>query len=152
VEISTDLIPSFFLINIYNEYEPASNLYTVPRSLTPLSLPRRYIITGDLNTHHALCNCQVHTPRRAQELTTLIEQQNWRLVNIPDTPTYYYRNRKGTSILDLMLVMPHMAEEIRNWAIDDEQATGSDHEVIQFQVVSLHPDVEVTPHKPRVNW
>jgi hypothetical protein len=87
----------------------------------------------------------VHIPRRAQELATLIEEQNWRLVNIPDTPTYYYRNRKGSSILDMMLAMPHMAEEITNWAIDEEQATRSDHEVIRFQVVSLHPDVEVTP-------
>jgi hypothetical protein len=120
LEISTDLIPSFFLINIYNEHDPASNLYTVPRSLAPLSLPRRCIITGDLNEHHVLWNCQVHTPRRAQELATLIEEQNWRLVNVPDTPTHYYRNGKGSWILDLMLAMPHMAEEITNWAIDDE--------------------------------
>jgi hypothetical protein len=94
----------------------------------------------------------VYTPRRAQELTTLIEEQNWRLVNIPDIPTYYYRNGKGSSVLDLMLAMPHMAEEITNWVIDDKQATRSDHEVIWFQVISLHPDVEVTPHKPCLNW
>jgi hypothetical protein len=73
-------------------------------------------------------------------------------VNILDTPTYYYRNRKGSSVLDLMLAMPQMAAEITNWAIDDEQATRSDHEVIQFQVVSMHPDVEVTPHEPCLNW
>jgi hypothetical protein len=152
LEISTDLIPSFFLINIYNEHDATSNLYTVPRSLAHLSLPRRCIITGDLNAHNALWNCQVHTPRRAQELAALIEEQNWRLVNVPDTPTYYYRNGKGSSILDLTLATPHMAEEITNWAIDDEQATGSDHEVIRFQVVSMHPNVEVTPHEPRLNW
>jgi hypothetical protein len=45
-----------------------------------------------------------------------------------------------------------MAEEITNWAIDDQQATRSDHEVIQFQVISLHPNVEVTPHEPYLNW
>jgi hypothetical protein len=152
LEISTDLIPSFFLINIYNEHDSALKLYTVPRSLTPLSLPHRCIITGDLHANHALWNRQVHTPRRAQELATLIEEQNWRLVNVPDTPTYYYRNGKGSSVLDQMLATPHMAKEITNCAIDNEQATGSDHEVIRFQVISLHPDVEVTPHELRLNW
>jgi hypothetical protein len=94
----------------------------------------------------------VHIPRWAKELATLIEEQNWRLVNIPDIPTYYYRNGKGSLDLDLMLVMPYIAEEITNWAIGDKQATKSNHEVIQFQVVSLHPNVEVTPHEPHLNW
>jgi hypothetical protein len=126
--------------------------YTVLHSLTPLALPHRYIIMGDLNAHHTLWNCYVHTPRQAQELATLSEEQNWRLVNIPDIPVYYYRNRKGLSVLDLMLAMPQMAEEITNWAIDDKQATGSDQDVIQFQVISLHPDIEGTPHEPCLNW
>jgi hypothetical protein len=152
LEISTDLIRSFFLINIYNEHDPAANHYTVPCSLAPLSLPCRCIIMGDLNAHHALWNWQVHTPRWAQELATLIEEQNWRLVNVPDIPTYYYRNGKGSSILDLTLAMAHMAEEITNRAIDNEQATGSDYKVFRFQLVSLHPDVEVTPHELCLNW
>jgi hypothetical protein len=65
LEIRTDLIPSFFLVNIYNEYDPASKLYTIPYSLTPLSLPLRCIILGDLNAHHTLLKCHVHIPRQA---------------------------------------------------------------------------------------
>jgi hypothetical protein len=57
-----------------------------------------------------------------------------------DTPTYYHRNGKGSSILDLTLATPHMAEEITNWAIDDEQATGSDHEVIRFHTPYSNSD------------
>ncbi|HEV7948190.1 MAG TPA: hypothetical protein VGP24_00355, partial [Glaciihabitans sp.] len=47
LEVSTDLIPSFFLLNMYNEKHPESNIYTIPRAITPLPLPRRCIITGD---------------------------------------------------------------------------------------------------------
>jgi hypothetical protein len=74
LEVGTDLIPSFFLLNVYNEHDAASKLYTIPRTLPSLSLPRRCIITGDLNAHHALWNSQVSTSKRAQELAALIEE------------------------------------------------------------------------------
>jgi hypothetical protein len=150
--VGTDLIPSFFLLNVYNEHDPVTNLFTIPCSLTPLSLPRRCIITGDLNAHHALWNSRVTNPRRAEELAALIEEQDWHLVNTLDTPTYHYKNGTGSSVLDLTLAAPAMAGEITNWAIDDEQATGSDHDVIRFQIQSLHPDLEFTTQEPRLNW
>jgi hypothetical protein len=37
--VGTDLIPSFFLLNIFNECHPICKLYTIPCSLIPLSLP-----------------------------------------------------------------------------------------------------------------
>jgi exonuclease III len=30
LEVGTDLIPSFFLLNVYNEWDPVSKLYTIP--------------------------------------------------------------------------------------------------------------------------
>jgi hypothetical protein len=30
LEVATDLIPPFLLLNVYNEHDPASNLYTIP--------------------------------------------------------------------------------------------------------------------------
>jgi hypothetical protein len=48
-------------------------------------------------------------------------------------------------VLDLMLASPAMTEEVINWAVDDDYATGSEHEVIRFQIQSMHPDVETTP-------
>jgi hypothetical protein len=56
LEVSTPLIPSFLLLNIYNEYYPDSYTYTIPYTLTPLTLPPRYIITGELNVYHVLWN------------------------------------------------------------------------------------------------
>jgi hypothetical protein len=63
LEVSTTLIPSFLLLNIYNEHHPESSAYTIPRTLTPLTLPPRCIITGDLNAHHVLWNSWATTPR-----------------------------------------------------------------------------------------
>jgi hypothetical protein len=108
-EVSTPLIPSFLLLNIYNEYHPESCTYTIPHALTPLTLPPRCIITGDLYTHHALWNLQVMIPQWAEELILLIEEQGWHLLNIPDIPTYQYKNGQGISELDLTLASPTIA-------------------------------------------
>jgi exonuclease III len=56
LEIGTALIPPLYILNVYNEKEPSSKLYTIPRSLAQLILPQHCIITGDLNTHHPLWN------------------------------------------------------------------------------------------------
>jgi hypothetical protein len=37
LEVSTPLIPSFLLLNIYNEHHPESHTYIIPRALTPLT-------------------------------------------------------------------------------------------------------------------
>jgi hypothetical protein len=152
LEVQTDLIPTFYLINLYNEKENHTKTYTIPRALTPLSLPPWSIITGDMNAHHTLWNS--HTPHttRAEELITLIEDEGWHLINAPDVPTYHYRKGTGSSVLDLTLATPSMTPEVTNWAVDEDLATGSDHEVIRFQIISLHPDADFTTAQPRLNW
>jgi hypothetical protein len=112
LEVSTTLIPSFYLLNIYNERDPRTKIYTIPRSLTPLPLPCRCMITGDLNAHHPLWNSHVRRPARADELVELIEDHQWQLVNVPDVPTHHYRNGTGSSVLDLTLAAPSMAREV----------------------------------------
>jgi hypothetical protein len=73
LEVQTDLIPTFYILNTYNEYDPQTKLHTIPRTLAPLSLPNRCIITGDLNAHHALWNSRVRCQTQADELVMLIE-------------------------------------------------------------------------------
>jgi hypothetical protein len=96
LEIGTALIPPLYILNVYNEKEPSSQLYTIPRSLAQLILPQRCIITGDLNAHHPLWNSRVRHPTRADELVMLIEDHGWHLVNVPDTPTYSFKNGIGS--------------------------------------------------------
>jgi hypothetical protein len=45
-----------------------------------------------------------------------------------------------------------VAREVMNWAIDEENAMGSDHEVIRFQIESLHPDIDHAPARKHLNW
>jgi hypothetical protein len=65
---------------------------------------------------------------------------------------YHFKNGKGSSVLDLTLALPAMSEEVVNWAIDTDQATGSDHEVMWFQVISTHPDAAAPTLEAHLNW
>jgi hypothetical protein len=40
---------------------------------------------------------------------------------------------------------------VSNWAIDEENPTGSDHEVVTFQITSLHPDADFMSPEPHLN-
>src|SRR5215208_2429668 len=101
LEISTPLIPTFFLANIYNEYDNLRGNYTLPRTLPNIQLPQRCILSGNLNAHHSYWNPQTTTTKRADDIIHLLDDLNWQLCNIPDTPTYFYRQGTGTSVLDL---------------------------------------------------
>jgi hypothetical protein len=94
----------------------------------------------------------VRYPTRADELVTLIEEHGWHLANTPATPTYHYRNGTGSSVLDLMLAAPAVAREVSNWAVDEENPSVSNHEVILFQIATLHPDAEDETPEPHLNW
>jgi hypothetical protein len=48
----------------------------------------------------------------------------------------------GSSVLDLMITAPAVAREVMNWAIEEDNTMGSDHEVICFQIGSLYLDIE----------
>ena len=119
LEISTPSIAPITVFNIYNEHEGSSNLYTIPRSFTKIPLPERCIIAGDMNTHHTWWNSQIKTPKRADEIVQIMETNNFSLLNEPDTPTYYYRNGKGTSIIDLAFTSQAIHDSVINWAVND---------------------------------
>jgi hypothetical protein len=152
LEVKTDLIPTFYLLNIYNKYECTTKQHTIPHALTPLSLPNRYVIIGDLNAHHILWNCRARHNTRADELATLIEDEGWYLINAPDIATHYYHNGTGSSVLDLTIALPAMAREVMDWAVDGDNPTGSDNEVITFRITLLYPDMDIMTSPPRLNW
>ena len=83
----------------------------------------------------------------------LIDSQSLQLVNEPDEPTYHYRNRTGTSVLDLTIATGRLARAITNWLVNPELDTGSDHEVIQFTIVSDNIKMAPLPtYTNRYNW
>jgi hypothetical protein len=152
LEVQTDLIPRLYLLNMYNEFDPLTRKHTIPRTLPHLPPLSWCIITGDLNVYHSLWNSQTRRHARADDIVTLIEDHGWHLVNVPDTPTYHYRNGTGSSVIDLMIAVPAVAREVTDWAIDEDHPTGSDHEVVRFNIVTLHPDAECTHARPCLNW
>jgi hypothetical protein len=92
-------------------------------------------VTSILSVIRDMCQSAGQTVRarrntRTDELTALIEDEGWHLINAPDIATYHYRNGTGSSVLDLTIALPAVAREVTNWAMDDENPTGSDHEVI----------------------
>lgn len=152
LEISTPAIPPTFIFNIYNEHEGTTNLYTIPRTLINTPIPDRCIIAGDMNAHHPLWNSAVRSPKRAQELVSLMEENNLVLLNKMDKPTYHFRTGKGTSVLDLCFVTPCLEDVAVNWAVDKNACTGSDHETIRFQLLSQDSAVDNTPILYKYNW
>jgi hypothetical protein len=152
LEVQTELIRKLYLLNIYNEYDRITKLHTIPQALMPLSVPNWCIITGDLNAHHTLWNSRARRSTHTDELTALIENEGWHLINAPDIAIYHYRNGTGSSVLHLTIASPVVAREVTKWAMDNENPAGSDHEVIRFQITSLYPDAEFSTGNPRLNW
>src|ERR1700741_3594235 len=83
-----------------------------------------------MNAHHEWWNSSIHAPKRAETLVSVMERGGFQLVNIPDEPTYNFKNGKGQSVIDLTFASPNIFDNIVNWVSDEDQATGSDHELI----------------------
>jgi ribonuclease HI len=155
IEVGTALIPTITFFNIYNERKtggPRAGAYTIDRLFPTVTFPPRCIITGDMNAHHEWWNSDIHTPRRADTLVSVLERERFHLVNEPDEPTYNFRNGKGRSIIDLTFASPTVSDSVVDWAIDEDQATGSDHELIRYNVLSDNVEIVPDPRTGKYNW
>jgi hypothetical protein len=153
--LSTPSTPPILLINLYNEksQSPDNDERTIERCIHQIPLPDRAIIVGDFNAHHQWWNSSVTTPKRAETIINWTDTHRLQLINEEDIPTYHYRNGTGTSILDLTFATPTSAESITSWAVDDEATTGSDHEVIRFDITTAPLEETVThPISQRFNF
>jgi hypothetical protein len=153
--LSTSSTPPILLINLYNEksQSPDNDERTIERCIHQIPLPDRAIIVGDFNAHHQWWNSSVKTPKRAETIINWTDTHRLQLINKEDIPTYHYRNGTGTSILDLTFATPTSAESMTSWAVDDEATTGSDHEVIRFDITTAPLEETVThPISQRFNF
>ena len=69
-------------------------------------------------------------------MVSWINRFNCELINSPDKMTDTSHLGISQSVLDLTFAPFHMAENIVDWTINDEIMTGSDHEVIAFNLLS----------------
>ena len=66
-------------------------------------------------------------------------------MNEEDQATFLRTNSENISIIDLAFATPAIKSNIVNWYIDKEIATGSDHEVIRFSILTDNSEVFNNP-------
>ena len=146
----------FTLWNIYNERNkltPDSRpSYTMDRTLQYIQLPPSSILCGDFNAHHRWWNSDIQQQIRDDVLVDWFRSKKCDLVNHPDIPTYNYRQRTGTSILDLTVATCDIYKRLLDWAVDEQAHTGSDHEVVRFTLVYDTENLIPSPMSNKYNW
>ena len=152
VKINTPTIEPIYLFNIYNETPRYDRTlpYTIERILQQITLPERTILAGDFNAHHLWWNSKARRSIRHQTLIEILEEGDFDLINEEDTPTYHYTN--GSSVLDLAFCTPTITPMISNWAVDEDNPTSSDHELIRFEISSDSDEQILPPTTERWNW
>jgi hypothetical protein len=137
VDVSGPGIETFQIINIYNEKsldsDPEFTDYTVERSLQYVQLSHETLIVGDFNAHHNWWNSSITNSVRASSLISWLNLYNFDLINEPDIQTC---SRSANSIIDLSFATQKLYSLISDWCIDESNATGSDHELIRFYIIT----------------
>ena len=140
LSISMPNLKEFLLLNIYNEksLQEDSSDYTVERALKQIKPTQRTLLCGDLNAHHSWWNSRISQAKNSDSLIHWLERNQLELINTPDTSTYTRNmaNRQYTSVLDLAFTTGQLAAEIIDWQINENKYSGSDHEVIQFSIIT----------------
>lgn len=111
------------------------NQYTIDRLLAKLNLQSKSIIIGgDMNSHHNWWNSRIQHAQRAENLIKWVHLHKCELLNQVDQVTFCrkHQNAFSESIIDLTFTN---CQNVMNWSIDQNAATGSDHEVIRFDII-----------------
>ena len=102
---------------MYNERSRGNNgrrEFTVDRLFPTLTFLNQTIITGDMNAYHEWWNSSIRAPKRAETLVSVMEREGFQLVNVPDEPTYNFKNGKEQSVINLIFALPNIFDSILN--------------------------------------
>lgn len=119
--------------------------------MTDLLLPTGCILSGDFNTHQPLWDSRVRSPKHHEALLEIIDNNNLSLINEPDTYIYNYPIGRGRSVLGLAFAFPATIDQVTNWAVMEDPATGSDHEIVSFKLISSAMESVLPPSTERFN-
>src|SRR5215469_12605195 len=144
IDIIGSQIPNLQLINIYNKksLEPEDNTYTIERALVNIVPSKNSILGGDFNAHHPWWNSTISSPTRAEALTQWLQRFNFDLISQPDQSTFYRKGITSLSVIDLVFVSQGLISKHIDWEIDQEVASGSDHEILLYSIVESDDLVE----------
>ena len=61
------------------------------------------------------------------------------LINVHDEITWTRNSskKKSNSIIDLTFISQNLENKLTNWAINKDESTESDHEIIRFDLITL---------------
>src|SRR5437588_5329827 len=124
--------------------------YTVERVLKYNTLPERTILSGNFNAHHLWWNWKARRALRHETLINILENGDFDLINEEDTPNYHDSN--GSSVLDLTFTSPQITDLLSNWAVDEDNPTSSDHEMIKYEITANNDNQVLPPTTERWNW
>jgi Endonuclease-reverse transcriptase len=134
IDVSGPNIETFQIINIYNEKslnpDSDSTDYTVKRSLHNIQITKETVICGDFNAHHSWWNSSIVNSVRSDSLISWLNLYNFDLISESDIATFH--RSSAHSVIDLTFATKNL--QIFDWHIDDFNATGSDHELIKFNI------------------
>ena len=133
--------------------------YTVERALSQIKSTQRTLLCEDLNAHYSWWNSKITQAKNAEKLTEWLEENHCELINTSDIFTFT-RNRVNDQYsftIDLTFVTRQLTAEIIDWQIKKNEYSDSDHEVIQFSVITENIElIESSFNAPfniqKVNW
>ena len=127
------------IFNLYNEKSLNDReTYTIDRLLIksqPISNDQ-FVICGDFNAHHSWWNSKIQKAIRSEYLVKWLKINKCNLINTPDLYTFFAHLGNSSSIIDLTFANSKIENAITNWSIDENAVTGSDHEVIRFELIA----------------
>ena len=139
IEIIIDEVRKVRIFNFYNEKSlKVRETYTIDRLLVkyqPISTAQ-FVICGDFNTHHNWWNSKIQNAIRSENLVKWLKLNKCSLINTPDLYTYFAHSGNSSSIIALTFANYKIENAITNWSIDENAITGSDHEVIRFELIA----------------
>ncbi len=138
IDVSGSNIETFQIINIYNEksLDSESDSYTIERSLQHIQLEKETLITGDFNIHYSWWNSSINSFVRSDLLISWLNNYNCELINESDIAifTRKFRDSTTSSVIDLAFATQNLYSLISDWHVDENNASGSDHEIIKFNI------------------
>ncbi|KAF8829681.1 hypothetical protein HHX47_DHR2000335 [Lentinula edodes] len=133
-------------IHFYND--PSMGRQQILWRLRHLGLPldRPVVLTGDANIHHIRWSRGApRTSSITEEVVAWLDEHNFLLVNKKGVPTHFpHDTEKHPSVIDLTWsnVQATRNDAIRDWAIDDNLAVGSDHMGIRWALNQVSEGIE----------
>jgi Endonuclease-reverse transcriptase len=104
---------------VYNEKRQGERIgvgqYTVKRCLQRMNARERILVCGDFNAYYYWWNSKRAVGHINTEILILwLERNEFKLINIPDVPTFYKANLVRVSVINLAFATIDMREEVRN--------------------------------------